>query len=890
MILGTALGCRAQTDEIVVQKTFKEEPLNQVLEWIENTYSIYIGYSKVLTQDILINAQFDGQNLEQTLESLLDNTNLQFQFIAENKILVGPKDEIPSKENLQITYTNYSGTIQDPTGNPLPFANILNLRDSTGVFSDSEGRFSLQIINKPQPVELKVSFIGYTEQLITLDPERSFLSLILEPATQRLNTITITDQLPPPALKEVFSNTGEALFDFKAMAMLGGSRDLFRQLQYNAGVKAYDDYSSRLQVRGSNADENMMVMDGMTLYNIDHLYGIFSAVHPGIFDKVQIHKNAFPIEYGGRTASVIELQSNDAIDGNIKSSVGFDLNTVSTLLRFPIGDKFGIITAGRFTHSDVTNNSFFKLLRPRSNVSRDDNNEGEDRTLLKVLPNFNFYDFYAKVQWKIDEKTLLSASFFTGFDNHTFNYEEDYTAIFNRREVDITETGQEDIFWTNEAVGLNLNRQWSERWRSSLNISQSVYETNSSDRFSILRTNRFQQEQERVIPLSSKDNSIQGYRLNLKNEWQPSNDRKLTWGYTLTSDEVDFDLINASGKAERRFNWNDQAVRHRIYGEYQQAISANWQLGVGLNGTRYEKNKQWYFSPRISSSLEINDQFSLKASWSLYFQFLRQLYHEDVFGNNQAIWLLASPEEFAQGITIPVASSKHFMIGGSWKRGSWELDVELFNIDRTGVLEYALLRPGFDLNNSGFINSNSFAIFEGEGQTKGIDFLLKTSANKYRAWLAYTLSSSTITLPRVNFGQPYASPEDSRHQLKFINEYEWSPKWSVSLSYIFASGLPYLDFSQLNQSTPTRRLLFYDTFLERYADYHRVDFGINFRTSITAGTSLELTFSIFNLFDRRNVKYRQFVFAIPNEEVSEVLGTELTLLPRIFNFGLNFNF
>lgn len=883
-----SLSAQAQKEPVIIFKAFNNTPLDKALEWIEEEHKVYIAYSKNLMEGIIINQIFENEPLEAVIKSLIQQTSLEYKFLDSRKVIIGP-NLFPKELSTKTTdiYFEVKGIIKDPNGNPLSYASIFNPTNEKGTYSDKNGVFSLYIKKEENASEIIVSYLGYKEDTILLNNNDQEVTIQLNPQVQRLSTITVTDFLPPPPLSENLSPTTEPqLKDFKSLPSLLGRNDLFRRLQLNAGIKAYDDFSSRLQVRGSNADENMIVLDGMTLYNVDHLYGIFSAVHPGIFESITIHKNAFPIEFGGRTASVVELQSNNPNNTNLSNSIGLDLNVGQALLKIPINKKIGLITAGRFTHSDVSNASLFKLLSPKSAQIR---SEDENRNaVLRVLPNFQFYDLYAKLQWDINEKQNFSINWFKGYDRHKFSYEESFEGIINNRLANITEEGNENINWQNNAIGFNFNHKWSDNLQTTFNFSHSSYSSNSQENYTVTTRYRIL-ERERILPSSEKDNRVEGNRLDIKTQWQPSNKQKLIGGYTFTSDKIGFKLLNTRANDERLFDWSDEAARHSFYGEFHQIIGKSVQLSAGLNNSFYNKTNTFHLSPRIQANIQVNPKLSLKSSWSLYYQFLRQLYHEDIFGNNQTIWVLANGFEFLQGVTIPLANSKHFMAGGEFKLNSWSFDLEFYQINRVGVLEYALLRPGFNRTINSNPNNSNFGFFEGIGQTTGIDFLIKKSSKKYRAWLAYTLSKSTLTLSGVNLGEPYPSPEDSRHQLKFVNEYQIDQHWSVSFNYIFASGLPYLDYSQVNQIPSSRRLLFYDNFLQRYADYHRFDLGLNYYTKVW-NNDLNLSLSIFNLFNRSNVKYRQFVFTVQREDINEVLGTELTLLPRILNVGAELSF
>ena len=165
----------------------------------------------------------------------------------------------------------------------------------------------------------------------------------------------------------------------------------------------------------------------------------------------------------------------------------------------------------------------------------------------------------------------------------------------------------------------------------------------------------------------------------------------------------------------------------------------------------------------------------------------------------------------------------------------------------------------------------------------------------YTSWLSYTLSKSTSQFNEINAGQPFLAQNDRRHQLKWVNAYQWK-NWQFSMDYIFASGRPYLDLTQVNSGFRSRNFLPLSDRLNRLPDYHRMDIGIRYNWPIKAKFDFEVGLSVFNVFNRQNVKYRQFIYAIEppfnkrDKLNSSVIGTDFGLLDRQLNFNVLLRF
>lgn len=880
-----ALTLSSQTTNIQVSKEFNNTPLVEVLKWLEKEHQINIAYSENIIEGILISETFEKAPLEDFFETLLKGTPLAYRFIRQDRVLVGPVEVIGFEQEDKKAIELIQGKVLDHNGEALAFAHLFDEKSQTGVYTDEDGSFEWPLTS--DSAELQVSYVGFETQRVKITTEASPLLIRLTPSSLSFKTIEVVSYLPAPEKPSQVFSTQQTRPALPEISVLPGGVDVFRNLQLLPGVKANDHLSAQLRVRAGNPDENLIVLDGMMLYNIDHFYGFFSAIHPGIFEDIQIHKNVFPIEFNGRTSSIVQLNSSTNSKA-VKSTgtFGADLISAQGLVQLPLSGKMSLLAAGRFTHQDIANTSFFNL----STSSRDDpgpTTEGNRNAILNISPSFHFNDLYLKWQWSPDPDHFLSASVFNGFDRYKYNYSEAFQIRLNAGRATITEEGGENTNWRNTAYGFQFGKKWNKRFSTRMNFNYSSYSTSSQENFTILQSFR-ELERVKAAPESEKTNEIAGARLDIKNAWEVSRFSKWTFGYTWSEEEIDFQIVNSNGLQSRMLNKDDRATTHSLYGQYTWTPSPQLEFTAGLNAQHYGKLDSFYVSPRIQTRIHLNPQWHLKASWSRYNQFLRQLYHEDVFGKSQTLWVLAGSKEILPRKEIPRIRSRHLMLGSQLLLGPWEVDIELYHKTRDGIMEYTLRRPGFN-REAGVISEPVFGFFTGEGWTRGMDLLIKKTGRKYTGWIAYTLSKSVHQLEGVNFNRPYPSPEDSRHQLSFMNQWNMDRRWTLSANYIFASGLPYLDYSEIDEIPTNRRLLSYDQFLKRYPAYHRLDLSLNYKTRVLGQETL-FGLSVFNALNRNNVKYRQFVFALEEEETSRVLGTELELLPRVWNLSIEMKF
>ncbi len=885
--LGLGLS-RGQSHGFTITKSFNDQSLHSIFKWLENTHDIKVAYEETTARNIFIDQQFLNTSLNQFFTKLLTGTPLTFHIVAEDKVLVGPKQ--PALTSKEAPFYQISGVVIDSlTGTPLPFANIIDPITQQGTNTDENGQFSFTI-NRANS-RLNISYVGYQSQQIIITPKEQRLMIRLQPEIIEFEDVIIFDRLPTLTIDKTLN---AMTLDFDRLGSLPAfpsGMDVNRNIQLLPGVAAFDDLSAGLKVRGSAADENMVLLDNLPLYNINHFYGVFSAIHPDIVQQVNVYKNDFPIEYSGYTAGVIEMKTDDPALDQFSAKLGIDLITAKGMIKAPLAKNMNVLLAGRTTHQNVANSGLFDLLQNNSeeldNVINSTREDVSRPSLLRIQPDFKFYDVFGKWGWKINDQHKISVSFYNGFDQYDYNYREDFNFVQRGFRVRNTETNSETSSWENTAAGLLYERRWSERLSTSANFSYSQYRLDNEQLFALTRNRSLRPDTTRSSSIF-QNNNIEGYRMDLKNTWVNTPTGQLTFGYTYVENKTQFDFQNDDNRQQNRF---DVAHQHIAYGKQSLQLFDKLSLGFGLSATLYDKTDQVYLSPRANLNYSITDQMYLKGAWTINHQFLRQIYYEDLFGENQTFWVLANDRRFNP---IPTASSRHFMVGANLLLNRWEFDIELYHRKMEGVVEYALRNPGFDRRTPGFAANRIFTLFNGEGSSKGIDLLIKKTGKNYSGWLAYTLSETLNAFPQINAGNSYPAQDDRRHQLKFVNQYRWK-NWSFSGIYIFASGRPYLDLSRITENPIDRIRPNYAQNITRLRDYHRFDIGAEYSFELFKQKS-KIGLSVINLFDHNNVKYRQFAYSFESDEPTgtdrnnQVIGTELQMLGRLLNvsFGIQF--
>jgi len=894
-----SFGAFCQSVALEINESFKETPILEVFGLLKEKYQLKVAYDYESVKAIKVTKNIRSKDLKSALTALFANTNLEFQLTDDNRVLIRKVNKpILSEAKPKIYQYKFTGSIRDINSqSPLAFATVFCPLTNEGCSTDEDGNFSLTVNTPEKEGTISVQYLGYIPRKFSWEKgaQLTDLQITLQTKSLDFSEVTILEKLPTFQTNQADGSTVLNTSQLGKLPSFGGGNDVFRGLQLLPGISASDDLSSELKIRGSNGDENMIILDGITLYKVDHFYGIFSAINPSIVNQVKVFKNAFPVEYGGRTAGVIDLATHSVEEPKISGGLQADLLTTSTHVALPINDKMGVLLGGRITNQNVADTDLFDLIE----TSETQNNPitNNEVSLTQRNPNFKLYDFNAKWIWQIGRRSNLSVSYFKGYDELTSDYEYQFdtknTRGNRRDEIKNIETLEEYATWDNQGASLQLNHQWSPKVNTNINLAYSSYNDYQAINSTLVREINRRSPRPGIPPMDTAfvlknqfSNSIMGAELNIKNGWVISDKQQLTFGYHLIKNEVAYALAVDDFNP---LNKSDEATQHSVYLQYNLRQFKKFNAGLGLRNTYYSLTNKNYLSPRLNLSYQASDNLLFKAACSKYYQFLRTNTREDRFGKTYDFWVLSNdnPKEF------PVASSEQCMLGFNLKNDGFELDVEAYYKTIDGVTEFAPITNGFTVGEVATSSSKQFDFYNGTGITKGIDVLLKKSAGKYTGWLSYTLSKTTHSFPQIDNGNPFPSQDDRRHQIKLVNQYRYK-KFDFAATYIFSSGRSYTDLSKIEGLKDRDKLSVADR-ISYLKDYARLDISAGYNFKI-GGSKARLGASIFNVLDRRNVKYKQYVRSVPNEKedgkklVNQITGIEWLMLGITPNISFSIDF
>ena len=299
------------------------------------------------------------------------------------------------------------GVVRDAvTDDPLPLANVTLENAGRGTSTDATGRFAIPGLSSGA-YTLVVSYIGYRvfRERISLSPgEQRQLSVALQPSEVQINEVTVTGERTGESARSlgVTQLTPEQVQNLPTVL----EADVFRSLQLLPGVKAASDFSSGLYIRGGSPDQTLVLLDRAPVYNPTHVFGFFSAFNPDAIGDVQLYKGGFPVEYGGRLGSVVDLENRAGSRNDTEGSVSLGLLASRAQVQGPYAKGTWMLAVRRST------------IEPLLAVL---NNSGVD----DIPRGFAFYDINGQVTYRLGTRDRLALSVYGGRDQLDYPLFED---------------------------------------------------------------------------------------------------------------------------------------------------------------------------------------------------------------------------------------------------------------------------------------------------------------------------------------------------------------------------------------------------------------------------------------------------------------------------------
>ena len=724
-----------------------------------------------------------------------------------------------------------SGIIVDENATPLWGATVFIDSLAIGSTSNEGGEFSLKV--NPGNHLLTISYLGYEKQLLLVRVDRpQRLTISLKPLSSTLQEVVVSALRAEDNVRA--TETGRISLTKKEIETLPhmlGEIDPLKTLQLMPGVHTAGEGNTGFYVRGGAVDQNLVLLDGAVVYNPSHLFGFFSVFNGNTLQGMELYKGGIPANYGGRLSSITHIDTRRGDMDALKGEAGIGLLSANLLVEGPLKKgKGSFLLAGRRTYLDLFINPIRELFSVKDKL------------------NYYFYDLNLNADYRLGKNDHLRLRTFLGKDNFQLGVASSFT---------------NNIQWQNQTASLTWMHTYNDHVFSELAIQSVRYQTNfeagiNTYRFNVNSSIRdhggsYQVEWEKNKHALRTGIQYVFHRLVPNHIHGESEDVAFDFGNNtvLYADEASVfinDKISVTEKLE--INAGLRYTAFSQLGDFTRFITdENLQV---LDTIRYGKGKRIVSyhnpEPRLGMRYSLNASSSLKLSFDRGFQYMHMAPLSSA-SLPMDVWVTSST-------VVRPQLANQYSIGyyRNVKESLFEGSVVLYYKDMFNQLEY---RDGAIIGYSKGYNYDDSFVF-GKGNSYGAEFFVKKNEGKVTGFLAYTLAKTTRTFEELNNGEAFAAKYDRVHDLSLFGNVQYNSRWSFSGVFVYGTG------NALN--LPIARYVIQGNIVHEYGKrnsfrmppYHRLDLSATLASRKSAKLESAWTFSIYNVYSRRNPYYIYF--------------------------------
>lgn len=728
--------------------------------------------------------------------------------------------------NKQITLT---GIIHDSINkNSLKGTNIYIKNENKIITTNSNGKFN--ITTKNGKCCLITTFIGYrTDTLNITIKNDTTINIYLSPNITQLNEIRISTN-NNSNLNNQAGMTKLNNHEIKKIPGFMGEPDVMGSIKQLPGIQAGGEGSVGLHVRGGGAGQNLILIDGVSVYNPSHMLGFFPVFNSDALSDIKVFKGGLPPKYGGKISSVIDLSIGSEMNSKINGSIGLLASDLT--INLPImNNKGSLLISGRRTYLGIAQT----ILKAFTGGSQN----------LFNSAKYLFYDGIGKFTLKLSDKNHMETTWFISNDKYNLH----------DKKYDI----KNSMYWKNHTGSL--------KFRHYFNPNHSIETAFVYSRYNFQLGANYNQYNLKLKSL------IEDYGVKIKGKIKNRPKIDINYGleyiqHFLQPNKVNVHAGNVNYDSSNQFNSDELS----IYSSALFKLKEHTKITLGIRTTNYrhlgpyisfstnntdsikntykkrETVKPYYtIDPFFSFISKINHQSSIKGSFSISHQFI----HLASVGSVSLptdLWLPST--DFIKPQNAKIASIGYYR---DYKKNKIEISVETY---------LKLLGNQIEFTNGVLQNFTNQKLKEnlltGKGQAYGIEFQIKKNAGFITGWISYTLSKSDRVFKALNNSKPFPAKYDRTHDLSITLNHQFNSKWNISGVFIYATG---------NAMTlPQGRYIVQKSIGNHYTSingyrmpsYHRLDLSVNYNIKETKNQQSTINLSIYNVYNQKNPYYYHY--------------------------------
>ncbi len=733
-----------------------------------------------------------------------------------------------------------------------------------GTVSNAYGFYSLTV--RADSVTLLASHIGYeaASHSLVLTADRT-LDVALAPRTIELAEIQVTGE-QGASLQPGWHTA--SLEQIKTLPALLGEVDIQKTLQLLPGVQAGVEGSSGMHVRGGGLGQNLILLDGLPLYNPNHLFGFLSSFNASAMKHVELIKGGFPARYGGRISSVLNLTMKE---GNLKEFAGeasIGILSSQVTLEGPLKkDRASFLVAARRTY-----------IEPLVALSR----RFQDHPPLERTRYF-FHDANLKLNYILSRRDRLYVSAYTGQDG--------WRSVV---QLPNGETERDRLDWFGHLASFRWNRILGARMFANTLVGATNYRF--LQRFNEVEEITPGQEDYEDVYNGKYYSSIRDVTIKTDIDYLPNPRHYIRVGlegtlhrFTPGAAEAIFeapgqDLVKVVRKPVGTIHSQEVA----LYVENDLEIPGVVRLNPGVRFSTYfvDGRSHRSFEPRLRARRSLWGEATLHASYTEMQQYVHLLQSNGFDGLSMDLWLpLAAGAHPLQARQISLG------VTHAWPASGYDVSLDAYRKWMTGLIQY---KGGVPPIESAYTEWPDL-VETGDGSSYGFEALVRKTQGRLTGWVAYTWAHTTRQFENLNGGKSFPDRFDRRHDIAVVVQHSLTPGIRISANWVFGSGYAIWLPSAQYVVEPVR-----DTFDNVFASsvvhygprnasrlpaYHRIDVSVRFSKRRAWGEQAFVV-GVWNAYNKMN----PFQLEIDAPYVEPGKFRRLTLFPLLPILSYNVTF
>lgn len=756
---------------------------------------------------------------------------------------------------------------------PLVGATLLS-KNGNGFSSNNQGEIKLPSNILPQ--NFTVRYLGYATKTLMISSNKNGVIINMTPeALPIYEAIIIAPLAPKKGTLEKFlekKNSTNPSLNLLPISTKSLSSAGFYAI---AGVNGIGENAAVPAIRGSKSNETLIEIDKLPLYNVNHLYGTFSAINEQYVEDIAIYRTHYPANYGGFTGGLLQARSNNIYKNRFQVNINpMELKSNLELRK----EQWTGLISGRTTLGNISQTSFFTSTIPQQKDTT--NNQFGNN-----IPKYRFNDLFAKINWQgKNQSKQVSLCGFISNDITNLQLQNTLTVpTRNNSTRNISYLFNQDSKWNSYGTSLSAKHAINSYTQLLINGHLSNYEqslNNATTLSGFRRPARTIEENELINKVNVQQVEIEVNRS--KNS------------YTLASG-LQLQQLNTIGKfyigrGYYLLDQNNKSTRLHAYSTFVDTLKKNWIFDLGIRYTNDLSTSNHWLSPRFGIVYSLN-KYSIFSNYSYTRQAIQSIDIENQFGQIYNILLLNANNKNT------ASSANNISLGAKYIASNYRISVEAYYRNLSNVLE--TINVNISDNNTGFDDirqfTPTFRTLTGEAGIKGIDVDFGIFHRGFEGIFSYTLSKNQRRFKALYDNQWLPSSNDRRHRFTASSLYR-TKHWEFNLNYEGASGTPYNNTYNIAPDI-RRELIDPNIYINYLPNYHRFDLSVD-RIIRQKSPKLIVGGKIYNVFNRNNVSYRQYVVALdrpdptnfPRNFKPELQGADISLLPRTYLLELKIEF